>query len=174
MQRGILKVNFNLPDGTTHNTIGSNLYGFPDQPLDDCSVVSMSYSFTTVMTTTITTTSTTVTDTLSGPIAISTSTTISWKNDDNGNVKIVYVVEKPVPATTVLSTTASTITRGTVPVTTTTIAIGSTFTVQTIVIVITLHSITPLTSNTTVTTSIPALTTTTTTTTTTITGTDGF
>ncbi|CAL9731667.1 hypothetical protein MOUN0_M02674 [Monosporozyma unispora] len=175
MERAVLNLNINLPDGTVDTTVGNNLWAFPDRAPSECAVVSKSYSFTTELTTS-TSTTTQYALTVATPVTVATTTTTVWPNDDDGEVDIIYVVEYPAEITSLTNTTTSTITTGSVPLFTeeytTTVSTGSIYTIETIYVVKTLHSIDIKTTTTTETASVPAVTTTTSTSY--VTGSDGF
>ena len=173
--QGLLKLTLDLPDGSKDSTVGNNLYTFPNAAPDACAIITKSYEFSTSTTTTFTTTTTTVANVV-GTKTITTTTTTSARNDDTQQVKVIYIVQVPMPTTTISTTTTSTVTTGSIPLFTetsvTTIATGIPYTVETIYVIKTLHQITPLITTVSLTSSVPSLTTTTTTTT--IAGADGY
>ncbi|KAG0653476.1 hypothetical protein C6P44_001688, partial [Monosporozyma unispora] len=107
--QGALQVGFNLPDGTAIDDIGPYLVSLDDSNDDNCGPIFKSHVFTTHMTTTYLTTTIQAKSSIPGPTTVTTLTTTSWKNDDNGVVEIKYTVETPtpVPTTTTITTTNS-------------------------------------------------------------------
>lgn len=85
--RGLLKVFIDLPAGSKDNTVGNNLYTFPDATTDACTVITKFYQFSITSNNPSVTTTLTLSN-ITEPKTITTTTTYTVDRDTE-QVKII-------------------------------------------------------------------------------------
>ncbi|KAG0653294.1 hypothetical protein C6P44_002037, partial [Monosporozyma unispora] len=102
--QGLLKVSIDLPDGSEDNTVGNNLYTYPDAAPDTCAVISKSHQFNSSVAASITTVTKTVT--INGvPETVVVSPVTTTGKDGKPTTGLTTSVVGPVPPYTTTITT---------------------------------------------------------------------